>query len=171
MKLKGIISAVVIIASVSVWSSCSTSTPVMAASGGMFTVTKTGTTGFTPLGVLRKEAYEEADRYASSRGMSAEVVSVNEVTAGFAKWPQVDLRFRLVKPGMVGTAKAPSLAVSGQASYDAEGRPISGETAVVLNKELDVYAELKKIGDLKERGILTEEEFQREKQRLLNSNR
>jgi hypothetical protein len=64
---------------------CTTGSTVMAASGGAYTVTRSGTTGFTPLGVLRKEAYEEASRFAASKGMVAEVISVNEVPAGFAR--------------------------------------------------------------------------------------
>lgn len=144
----------------------------MAASGGMFTITKTGTTGFTPVGVLRKEAYEEANRFAASKGMVAEVVSANEVAAGFAKWPQVDLKFRLVSAAARDAGQsAPTLAIAGQAAYDAEGRASSGETTVILNKEVDVYAELKKIAELKDKGILTEEEFQKEKQKLLNTRR
>lgn len=63
------------------------------------------------------------------------------------------------------------MTISGQAGYDSNGRPISGETAVVLNKEIDLYSELRKLGELKEKGILTESEFQKEKERLLKANR
>lgn len=67
-------------------SGCSTSTPVMAATGGVYTVTKTGTTSFTPVGNLRTQAYREANEFAAKKGMVAEVVSVNETAAGFAKF-------------------------------------------------------------------------------------
>ena len=140
----------------------------MAAVGGVYTVTKTGTTGFTPVGTLRKQAYKEANDFAASKGMVAEVVSVNETAAGFAKWPQVDLKFRLVRPGTEGRPSNPTVAASSQVAYDAEGRPTSGDTAVTVEKQVDVYAELEKLANLKERGVLTEEEFQAEKKKLLN---
>ncbi len=106
-------------------------------------------------------------------------ISTEAAAKGGTQWvmskgdrPQVDLRFRLVSAAARGDGqKSPTLAIAGQAAYDAEGRPSSGETTVVLNKDVGVYAELKKIGELKEKGILTEEEFQKEKQRLLKANR
>ena len=75
--------------------SCTTTSPVMASTDDTFVVTTSGASGYIPLGVLRKEAYEMVNSFASSKGMVAEIVSVREVPAGFAIWPQVDIRFRL----------------------------------------------------------------------------
>jgi hypothetical protein len=148
---------------------CTTSSGVMAASGGTYTITKSGQTGFTPLGSLRKDAYEEARKFAASKGMEAEVIAVNEVPTGFARWPQVDLRFRLVSPAARQSGeKAPALTIGSKASHDAMGNPTEAETTVVVSKEVDFYAELKKLGELKEKGLLTDEEFQKEKKRLLD---
>ncbi len=141
----------------------------MAAVGGTYTVTKTGTTGFTPVGTLRKQAYQEANDFAARKGMVAEVVSVNETAAGFAKWPQVDLKFRLVHQGSEGVVRDPTVAVSTQAAYDAEGRPTGIDTAVRVEKQVDAYAELEKLAALRERGVLTEDEFQTEKKKLLDA--
>ncbi len=142
----------------------------MPASGNAYTITKSGTTGFTPLGVLRKEAYEEASRFAASKGREAEVISVNEVPAGFARWPQVDLRFRLVSAATrEAGGKGSVVTIGSQASHDAMGNPIDAETKIVVAKETDFYAELKKLGELKEKGLLTDEEFQKEKKRLLDA--
>jgi hypothetical protein len=142
----------------------------MASSGGTYTVTKTGTTGFTPLGSLRSGAYEAANKFAASKGMVAEVVSVNETPQGFARWPQVDLRFRLVSAtARESDQSKPTLSIRTQAGHDAMGRPSDVETAVTISKETDFYSELKNLGELKEKGLLTEDEFQREKQRLLDA--
>jgi hypothetical protein len=167
--MKSILIVIAVLTTLVLQTGCSTTSPVMAAAGGVYTVTKTGTTGFTPVGSLRKQAYKEANEFAASKGMVAEVVSVNETAAGFAKWPQVDLKFRLVRPGTEGVASDPTIAVSTQVAYDAEGRPTTGDTAVRVEKQVDVYAELKKLADLKERGVLTEEEFQSEKKKLLET--
>lgn len=167
--MKPFLIPVVVFTSLLCLSGCSTSTPVMAAAGGVYTVTKTGTTGFTPVGNLRTQAYREANEFAVKKGMVAEVVSVNETAAGFAKWPQVDLKFRLVPPGSEGATSEPTVSISSQVAYDANGRPTTGDTAVRVEKQVDVYSELKKLAEFKERGVLTEEEFQSEKKKLLGA--
>jgi len=157
-------------ACVATFTGCSTGTPVVAASGGAYTVTKSGTTGFTPLGVLRKKAYKEANRFAASKGMVVEVISVNEVPAGFARWPQVDLRFRLVSSADrdSGTG-ATVLTIGNQSSHDAMGNATEAATTIQISKEVEFYNELKRLGELKDKGLLTEDEFQKEKKRLLDA--
>lgn len=76
---------------------CTMSTPVMSRGGGVYTVSQSGTTGFTPLGVLRAGAYGKANTFAAASGGIAEIVSVNETPAGFAVWPQVEVKFRVIK--------------------------------------------------------------------------
>ena len=143
----------------------------MPAKGGIYIITKSGTTGFTPLGVLRNEAFKEINRFANEKNKIAEVVSVNEVPQGFARWPQVEVKFRLVDEGSRSDEKTPTIEVTGSSSYDAMGRPQNKDLKLYHQKEVDIYEELKKLGELREKGILTEEEFQREKERLLNSER
>lgn len=167
--MKPILKVIVLLTVLVMQSGCSTTSPIMSSAGEVYTVTKTGTTGFTPVGTLRKQAYKKANEFAASKGMIAEVVSVNETAAGFAKWPQVDLKFRLVLPGTQGVARDPSLAFSTQMTYDADGRPTAGDTAVRVEKHVDVYTALTRLADLKARGVLTEEEFQSEKKKLLET--
>jgi hypothetical protein len=76
---------------------CTISTPVMSTGGGVYTVSQSGTTGFTPLGVLRAGAYGKANSFAAASGGTAEIASVNETRAGFAVWPQVEVKFRVTK--------------------------------------------------------------------------
>jgi hypothetical protein len=156
------------IAACMMFSGCTTTSSVMAAPGGTYTVTKAGTTGFTSVGTLKKDAYDAANEFAASKGMIAEVIAVNETPAGFARFPQVDLRFRLVtaESRAAGT-KAPVIAIESQAGHDAMGNATQSETTVEVTKDKDFYAELKKLGELRKDGLLTEEEFQKEKQRLL----
>ncbi len=169
MKTPHLAVIVAVVCCVLALTGCTTSSGVMAASGGAYTVTKSGKTGFTPLGSLRKDAYEEARAFAASKGMEAEVISVNEVPAGFARWPQVDLRFRLVNTAARQSGdKASVLTIGSQASHDAMGNATDVETRVVVAKQDDFYTELTRLGELKEKGLLTEEEFQKEKKRLLD---
>ena len=149
---------------------CTTGTGVMASSGGIYTVTKSGQSGFVSLGSLRKEAYDEANQFAASKGMIAEVISVNEIPTGFMIFPQVDLKFRLVTAAnRAAASKAPSVSVTNSAAYSATGSQTDSTSSLYVNKEVDFYAELKKLGELKDRGLLSEEEFAKEKKRLLES--
>lgn len=75
--------------------SCTISTPVMSTGGGAYTVSQSGTTGFTPLGILRAGAFGKANTFAAESGGTAEIVSVQETRAGFAVWPQVEVKFRV----------------------------------------------------------------------------
>ena len=78
-------------------SACTTLTPVMRTGDGEYIVSRSGDTGFTPVGKLRRKAVEDVNRYAGERGLIPEIISVNEVPAGFGIFPQVDIRFRLVR--------------------------------------------------------------------------
>ena len=147
-------------------SGCSTRAPVMSMGNDVYTVSKTGTTGFTPLGRLRKGAYDIANDYADKQKKVAEVISVNEVPQGFGRFPEVEVRFRLVDPSLSAKA-SPGLKISSMASYDAMGNRRDAITTINENKTLDVYEKLDKLGKLRSRGILTEKEFQREKEMLL----
>ena len=102
--------------------SCSTSTPVMSAGSGLYVVSQSGTTGFTPLGPLRSGAYEKANRFAASKGGIAEIISVNETPAGFAVWPKVDVRFRVSHGGASSDGLRPVERETIHSAYDATGR-------------------------------------------------
>lgn len=165
-----IVRAIVLVVLCFAFAGCTTTSEVMAATGGAYTITKAGKTGFTSLGSLRKDAYAEANEFAKSKGMIAEVISVNETPAGFGRFPQVDLRFRIVTAAARDAGiKAPALALESQSSHDAMGKTTQAETTVDIKKENDFYAELKKIGELRKDGLLSDEEFQREKLRLIDA--
>jgi hypothetical protein len=93
---------------VSALTACTMSTPVMSTGGGVYTVSQSGTTGFTPLGVLRAGAYGKANTFAAASGGTAEIVSVNETPAGFAVWPQVEVKFRVTKGAEAPASSPPS---------------------------------------------------------------
>jgi hypothetical protein len=56
-------------------------------------------------------------------------------------------------------------------AYDAMGRPQDSQTSSTVNTSVNVYEELKKLGQLRDSGVLTEEEFQQEKKKLLELNK
>jgi hypothetical protein len=168
--MKTIIHGSVVAILLSLLFGCSTRAPVMPMGNDVYTVSKTGTTGFTPLGKLRKGAYEIANGYASEQGKVAEVISVNEVPQGFGRFPEVEVRFRLVEEG-ANSGSSSSLKISNTASYDAMGNRRDTETTISTDPTIDAYEKLNALGQLRDKGVLTEEEFQREKKMLLQRSR
>ncbi len=152
---------------VTLFCGCSSTSHIMAATGGAYTVSISGTTGFTPLGRLRKRAYEEANQFAQSKGKIAEVISVNEIPEAFGRWPQVDLRFRLASPDE--EIREPIVSVGHQATHDALGNITDENVDIRQASDKDFYRKLTELGELKNKGLLTDEEFQREKDKLINA--
>jgi hypothetical protein len=73
------------------------------------------------------------------------------IPAGFARWPQVDLRFRLASTAARESGgKTPALTFGSEAGHDAMANRTGAETTVT--KDVDFYTELKKLGELKEKG-------------------
>jgi hypothetical protein len=119
MKTKTIASGFALIAFFAL-SACTTLTPVMRTGDGEYIVTRSGDTGFTPVGKLRRKAVEDVNRYASERGLIPEIISVNEVPAGFGIFPQVDIRFRLVRQER-NVSSGVSRGTTINSSYDSRG--------------------------------------------------
>jgi hypothetical protein len=170
MKFKLLLWAV-LLSPIVVFSQINPKSDVMPMGNGIYIISKHGATGFTPLGKLRKKAYEAANEYASQNDAIAEVVSVNETKAGYAVWPQVDLKFRLVKKSEK-TASTNNTSVTVSSGYDANGQKTDGQ--IILKNpnqdEKDRLEKLEKIGKLFKDGILSKEEFESEKKKILSGN-
>ena len=87
---------------------------------GEYIVSRSGDTGFTPVGKLRRKAVEDVNRYAGERGLIPEIISVNEVPAAFGIFPQVDIRFRLVQRER-NVSSGQSKGTTVNSSYDSRG--------------------------------------------------
>ena len=126
---------------------------------GVYSVSESGDTGFTPLPTLKERAFKAADEFAKSKGTTPEVVNVLETPAGFGRFPNVEVRFRLAAQNKTPKAQSSSSLVI-DTSVDTEKR-------ITVSKDSDLYQELKKLGELRDKGLLTEAEFQKEKDRLM----
>lgn len=93
---------------------------------------------------MRDRVLREAEEFAAARGKIVETVTLSERGKGFMRFAKIEYTFRLVDPEP--TAKAEE------------------------EKTIDLYTELKKLAELREDGILTDEEFEAEKKKLLDSN-
>jgi hypothetical protein len=143
---------------------------VMPMGNGIYTISKTGG-GLTSLGKLRTEAYEIANKYAKNNNSVAEIISVNETPMSFGVHPNVDLRFRLVTNSKkIADSTTNSLTIS--SAYSSNGKLT--DTQIILNKSkqtsLEKLEKLEKLGKLYKDGLLTKDEFEFEKKKILSDN-
>ena len=103
------------------FTACTTLTPVMSTGKGEYIVSRSGDSGFIAVGKLRQKVMTDVNEYAAQHNAVAEVISVNEVAAGFGVFPQVDVRFRLVANERVfASGKETGITVRG--ASDARGK-------------------------------------------------
>lgn len=119
---------------------------------------------------LKSEAIKRANQYAESKGKIAVPVSLQEHPIGIlGDWASVDYQFRVVDksdPSANGTSLVPGPDIRIE-SYQETKSDINVDER--KQQPIDLYAELTKLDDLRKRGIITEEEFNQQKRRLLQS--
>ena len=91
---------------------------------------------------MRDKVLREADEFAAERGKIAETVTLSETGKGFMRFAKIEYTFRLV----------------------------DAELAEKEDESIDLYTELKKLAELRDDGIITDEEFEAEKKELLDAN-
>ena len=138
---------------------------------GVYIVSKTGATGLTSLGTLRRKAIDAANEFAKKSNSSAEVISYNETPMSFGVLPNIDLKFRLVLNSKK-LADSISNTISLSSGYSANGKVTDAQITIKnpkedSNKKLE---RLEKLGKLYKDGILSKEEFEAEKKKILAEN-
>ena len=139
---------------------CASGSNVVSLGRNTYSVTRTATTAFSRNPEkLAAQAREEATKFCDSQGKVMKVVSV---TAGQPYWG-----------GGMSSAKIVFMALkSGDPALNSEPAPTS-EPAPVASAERaapassDLYAELTKLNELRQKGILTEDELQAQKKKIL----
>ena len=114
-------------------------------------------------GNMKGEALKKAQKFAESKGMIATPISMKEHPVGIlSDWASVEYQFRLVPKN----------------SKMANGGKLLPRPDVVIQKNIstkikntseNLYTKLMKLDDLRKKGILTEKEFNKEKEKLLNN--
>jgi hypothetical protein len=142
---------------------CATKSEVVSLGGNTYSVTRKATTAFgRDTDEMTAKAKEDAAQYCAAQGKELKVLDVVVdkpfYTTGYASSKVV---FKAVNPG---EANAPAEPVR---------TAVSNERASVVESQKqatdDLYSELTKLDDLRKKGILTDEEFQAQKKKLLNS--
>ncbi len=121
----------------------------------------------------REDLIRQANAYAESHGKVAVAVPQAGTLSGIDRGGVVEYRFRLVdKDGNEVQAAAlpprPETASPKAEMVIVAAPPVKGaKQAPQPEVKPDLYSELIKLDDLRKRGILTEEEFQTQKKKLL----
>jgi hypothetical protein len=144
---------------------------VMPMGDGVYIVSKTGATGLTSLGTLRRKAIDAANEFAKKSNSSAEVISYNETPMSFGVLPNIDLKFRLVANSKK-LADSTSNTISLSSGYSANGKVTDAQIIIKNSKEDSnkKLERLEKLGKLYKDGILSKEEFETEKKKILAEN-
>lgn len=118
---------------------------------------------------LKTETIREANAFAESKGKVAIPVSlINHPMGVFGDWASVEYQFKVVDkndPEALRTALIPraDIVIEKNEKISADIR-----TKDTTDKQPDFYTEITKLDDLRKKGLLTDLEFEREKQKLLN---
>jgi hypothetical protein len=111
---------------------------------------------------LKSEANEAAANYCATNGKELKVVSVTDKLPTFGLgYATAKITFKALNPGDPELTAAPP----------APGVPAAVAPAAPVERHLttdELYNELVKLDDLRKKGILTDEEFQAEKKKLLS---
>ena len=145
---------------------------VMPMGDGMYRVSQQGGSGFVTLGRLRTQAFKIANAFAEKNNSTAEVISVNETQTSFGVFPNVDLKFRLVSKSKVLNDDSKQTTISVSQGSSANGTTTDKQITIKNPKQdsNDKFEKLERIGKLFKDGILTKEEFEAEKKKILSEN-
>jgi len=140
---------------------------VMQLSTDTYVISKSSAAGaFTNMAKLRASAIQEANAFAESKGKVAVAMGAREVvpTHGF---PSYEYQFRLLDKN---DPRAQGVSLDPRADVVIEKHETVRRDVTTTDKtetKPDVYAEIMKLDDLRKRGLITDAEFETQKQRIL----
>ena len=130
-----------------------------------FSITHTGKSAFSrDTDKMRADVREEAAKYCAAQGKELKILELTSEKPFFSTgYASAKIVFKAVTPGEVEPASAPATAAS---ASGVTNRSVEHATATD-----DLYAELMKLDELHQKGILTDKEFKVEKKKVLARSR
>lgn len=146
---------------------CATPAPSMI-SPGVYMISRTSAAGsmLVNMAQLKADTIDAANKFAESRGKIAIAVSMRDERP-IPGFPLVEYQFRLADPGTVGDSTVVLKKEPDTVIHRNENVPAKSDQSTPREPQIDLYSELLKLEDLKKRGLLTEDEFQTQKRKLL----
>ena len=131
---------------------CASNSGVVPSGNNTFSVSRQAASGFSGLGTLKTDAIEEAHQYCLKNNKALHVISATESDPPFilGNFPKADVQFSCVESDIENPKSSDNQEETGERGGD--------------------YADLEKLNELRERGIITQEEFDAEKKQILDNN-
>ena len=141
---------------------CASNSGVMPIGQDTYMVSRQAASGFSGSGTLKAEAFQEASLYCGKQGKSVQVVNTIEAQPPFifGNFPKAEVQFmcldkndaELVRPKL---HKNPDAVIEVKQS--------------AAPAKVDAYIELKKLKELLDSGVITQEEFNAQKRKVLTN--
>lgn len=149
---------------------CVSAPQIVKLPGDTYSITRTDKGGsLDDIGSTRASMIHEANDFAAKQGKVASTVSMKDSPAAVQGFTTVEYRFTLVDKDAL-----PQTAVSTTPTDSVPPKANSALASPLTRAQgphsIDIYNELIKLDELRKRGILTDEEFAREKKKVLDSN-
>jgi hypothetical protein len=145
---------------------CASNSGVIPIGKDTFMVSRQAATGFSGSGTLKAEAFQEASKYCTDLGKSLQVVSTHEASPPYilANFPKAEIQFMCLDAKDVELNR-PKLRKEADSVVEIKANIHTKDASI---NSTDVYAELIKLDDLRKKGILTDAEFDVQKQKILS---
>ena len=154
------------------FSGCAINSGVVPMGQDTYMVSRQAATGFSGMGSLKAKAFREASDYCISQNKKIQVVNTIESSPPYvlANFPRVEIQFMCLGEGDVELSR-PKLKKEADVVIEKTSEiSIDVKTKDQSEKTKDVYTELLKLEDLRKKGIISEEEFETQKKKLLSGN-
>ncbi len=149
---------------------CASNPGIVNISPDTYMITRIDKAGiFGNAAAMKAKVFEEASAFASSQGKASIPISVNEIPVAPGRFASIEYQFRVVASddpeySRVSLTPRPDRVTESKNTIDLN---INQSGDVVSGDNPDIYEVLIRLDDLRKRGILTGDEFQSEKAKLL----
>ncbi len=110
---------------------------------------------------MKADVIHEATAFAKNRSKVAVPISIDETPVAPGRFASIEYQFRLVQENEPSTKNAK---LANKADFILEAK----SEVSVKDESKDIYEKLIKLDDLRKKGIITDEEFESEKRKLLS---
>jgi hypothetical protein len=117
---------------------------------------------------MKADVIREANEFAAKQGKTAIPVSLTESPMYIGHFASVEYQFRVVDESDPEARRTSLVPRPNVVIEKTEKSSVDVTTKDNTDRPKDTYAELLKLDDLRKRGILSEDEFQAQKKKLLN---
>jgi hypothetical protein len=132
-----------------------------------FSITRTGKTAFDrDTDKMRADIREQATKYCATQGKELKILEITSDKPFFSTgYASAKIVFKAVAPGEVEPVSAPATAASASSMTNQDMTNHTVERATPTD---ELYNELMKLDELRQKGILTDKEFKAEKKKVLD---